>query len=482
VKRISIDHILNIGISLSNEKDPNRLLRTILYEAMDITGCDSGMIFILDGEALSLKIMINKSLNYYRGGDGSVIKLPPIDLKPESVCARSVLDRTLIDVPNAENDTRFDFCTLHRYDASIGYKTSSMLAVPMEDHGNVIGVLLLINAKNDAGEIVSFNPADHLVVLSLASQAAIRLTNMNYSAEIFETLDSFAKVMSTAIDARTPYNANHTRNMVKYGSRFLDWMEATGNGWRMGEVERRQFLMSIWLHDVGKLAIPQEIMDKESRLGSKLSQIEQRFTVIGLLNKISLLSGTIGSEEYNHRAKSLSDADALIHQVNSSDFLSDDTLAAIDALSKRTYENEKGEVSPWITPEEYESLSIRKGTLTEAEREVIESHVTMTAKMLDEMKFSHNYAKVPGWAASHHEFLNGMGYPHHKTADDLPREVRLLTILDIFDALTARDRPYRAPMPAEEALVILDGMARDGQLDGTLLNLFKQSNAWEEDT
>ncbi|MPM03273.1 hypothetical protein SDC9_49538 [bioreactor metagenome] len=483
MSKISIARMLDIGISLSSEKNPNRLLRIILNEAMNITGCDGGTLYIKSGDVLSFKMIINKSMNCYKGVDGTFINLPPVALRPENVCARSVLEHSLINVPDVYKDARFDFSDRRRYDTVTGYHTTSMLVIPMEDDcGDVIGVLQLINAKNEAKESVPFDPADHQAILSLASQAAIRLTNMNYSAEIIETLDSFAKVMSTAIDARTPYNANHTRNMVKYGSRFLNWLEATGNEWRMDEAECRQFLMSIWLHDVGKLAIPQEIMDKESRLGSRLSQIEQRFTVIGLLNKISLLSGTIDEVEYNRRVKALNDADALIHQVNNTDFLSDETLAAINALSKRTYINEKGESCLWITSEEYDSLSIRKGTLTEAEREVIESHVTMTAKMLDEMKFSRNYAKVPEWASSHHEFLNGRGYPNHKTADALSREVRLLTILDIFDALTARDRPYKAPMPTEDALVILDGMVKDGQLDGTILSLFKQSNAWQEDT
>ncbi len=482
MSKISMARMLDIGISLSSEKNPNRLLRIILNEAMDITGCDGGTLYIKNGDVLSFKMIINKSINCFKGADGAAIHLPPVTLRPENVCARSVLDHSLINVPDVYKDARFDFSDRRSYDEATGYRTTSMLVIPMEDDcGEVIGVLQLINAKNEAKESVPFDPADHQAILSLASQAAIRLTNMNYSAEIIETLDSFARVMSTAIDARTPYNANHTRNMVKYGTRFLNWLKATGNEWRMDEAECRQFLMSIWLHDVGKLAIPQEIMDKESRLGSKLPRIEQRFIVIGLMNKISLLQGSVDREEYDRRTAALDEADALIHQINNADCLSDDSLAAIDELAIRTYVNEKGETRPWLTPEEYDSLSIRKGTLTDAEREIIESHVSMTARMLGEMKFTRNYGKVPEWASSHHEFLNGKGYPNHKTAGGLPREVRLLTILDIFDALTARDRPYKAPMPTEEALAILEGMAQEGQLDGNILSLFKQSSAWKED-
>jgi HD-GYP domain-containing protein (c-di-GMP phosphodiesterase class II) len=170
----------------------------------------------------------------------------------------------------------------------------------------------------------------------------------------------------------------------------------------------------------------------------------------------------------------------LIGKVNKAGFLPDETLAQIDALAARTYIGADGESRPWLTKAEHVSLSVRKGTLTNDERGIMESHVVMTEKMLSEMKFSRSYGKVPGWACAHHEFLNGRGYPNHLSGDEIPREVRILTILDIFDALTARDRPYKPPMPTEKALAILQDMKNDGQLDGELLELFVKSNAWEE--
>ncbi len=477
---IDIEKLLNIGISLSTEKNPNRLLLTILEAAMDITHCDGGTLYILNENALTFKIMITRSMNIHKGGDGESIDLPPVELCPENVCARAALEYGLINVPDVYNDPRFDFSGPRNYDAITGYKTTSMLVVPMQDdQGQVIGVLQLINAKDKQGSTIAFEPALQSVVLSLASQAAIRLTNMNYSVEIIDLLNSFVRVMSVAIDARSPYNANHTRNMARYGEHFLQWLSTSGNPWQFTESEKHQFLMSVWLHDVGKLVIPLEIMDKESRLGTALIHVEHRFQIIGYLNRIALLNGKLSFEEYTEQSNQLEHAKALIAKVNTVGFLSDELLAQVHTLAKHTYEDENGEVHPWLTQDEHHSLSVRKGTLTQEERSIMESHVILTKKLLDEMKFSRSYAYVPIWAAAHHEFLNGNGYPLGLKGEEIPREVRLLTILDIFDALTARDRPYKPGMPIEKTLQILGEMVQQGQIDGEILALFIQSRAWE---
>ena len=478
---VSVEKLLDIGIALSSEKNPNRLLRTILEAAMDLTACDGGTLYTLSGDALVFRIMITKSMHAYKGCAGEPIDLPPVPLLPENVCARAALDRTLISIPDVYNDPRFDFSGPRRYDAITGYKTTSMLVIPMEDDcGDVIGVLQLINAKDASGCTVAFDPSCRQIVLSLASQAAIRLTNMNYSAEVVELLDSFVRVMSAAIDARTPYNANHTRNMARYGERFLDWLSAVNHPWKLDEAEKRQFLMSVWLHDVGKLVIPLEVMDKDSRLGTALPAVEQRLRTIALLARIACLSGELTREEYNRELSDLKTARDLIARANTAGFLSDEMLIQIDALATRTYLDETGALCPWLTEAEHTCLSVRRGTLTARERCIMESHVEMTEKMLGEMKFSRSYAKVPGWAAAHHEYLNGEGYPNRLSGDRIPREVRLLTILDVFDALTARDRPYKPGMPVDKALSILKDMAAQGQLDGQLLELFIASAAWED--
>jgi len=478
---IELNQLLEIGIALSREKDPNCLLRTILEAAMEITSCDGGTLYILTENQLHFKMMITKSKNYYKGLCGEPIDLPAVALCPENVCAHAVLSGELINVPDVYNDQRFDFSGPLRYDAMTGYQTTSVLVVPMEDdYGDVIGVLQLINATNKDGKIIAFDATYQQVISSLASQAAIRLTTMNYSAEVVELLDSFVRVMSTAIDARSPYNANHTRNMAKYAERFLDWLQGQNHPWSFNQQEKRQLLMSIWLHDVGKLVIPLEVMDKETRLGSMIHAVEYRFETIRLLNKIDLLSNTIEQEEYRKREEMLQQSKDLVAKANVVSFLPDDLLREIELLSLKTYLGEDGRSHPWLEERERIALSVRKGTLTNEERAVMESHVLMTKKMLGEMKFSRNYAMVSEWASAHHEYIDGSGYPNQKKEEEIPREVRIITILDIFDALTARDRPYKPAMPVEKALGILQAMKNEGKLDGELLGLFIQSKAWEE--
>lgn len=472
--------ILDLSIALSAERNREALLFRILDAAMDLTQCDGGTLYLLENDSLHFCRMVTRSFGIRQGGAEVPITLPPVPLKPTHICARAVLDEALINVADVRSDDRFDFSGAAHYDAMTGYTTRSMLVVPLtNDRGKIIGVLQLINALTDQGEITAFPVEEEFLVSALASQAAISLTNMQYAERVRNLLDSLVRALSTAIDERTPYNANHSRNMARYADAFLDWLETTGNVWHFDAEQRRELLLSVWLHDVGKLTIPLEVMDKESRLGPAIRDVHQRFSNMELLSRIALLEGRISTEDAEKFETERKEALALIEKVNTAGFLSDDTLAAIHALAKRTYTDLTGAELPWITEEERICLSVRKGTLTAEEREIMESHVALTARILNQVSFPEEYARVPQWASAHHEFLNGKGYPAHMTAEKLPREVRLITILDIFDALTATDRPYKKAMPVEKALSILHSMVEEGALDGEILALFEESRAWE---
>lgn len=479
MKPVSTTKLLDIGIALSKEKDPEKLLETILVAAMEMMNCDGGTLYIKERDCLKFKLMITKSLDIFKGGH-SEIDLPPVKLTRKNVCAFSAIEGRLVNIEDVYESEKFDFSGPRNYDKLTGYRTTSMLVVPMEnDYGEIIGVMQFLNALTDEGEITSFDEGYEPVVMSLASQAAISLTNVNYSNEITDILNSFVQVMSTAIDERSPYNANHTKNMERYAQRFMDWLNENTD-WKFSELHRHQLLMSIWLHDVGKLVIPLEVMDKTSRLGLRLHEIERRFEYIALSNEISFLKNEMSKEEYEARCKSFKDAWELINSVNHVGFLTDEMLTKVQDCAKLTYVDSDGKVQPLLNDEELTCLSVRKGTLTEAERKEMERHVSATKKMLDKMHFSRNYHMVPKWAASHHEFLNGTGYPEGLSGDAIPLEVRLITILDIYDALTAVDRPYKRGMPAEKALSILGEMAeKEGKLDKGILEMFKESGAWE---
>ena len=474
--------LLDVCIALSAERDREALLFRILDTAMDLTNCDGGTLYLLEEDGLHFCRMVTRSFGIRQGGAEAPITLPPVPLKQSHVCARAVLEESLINVSDVKSDTRFDFSGAAKYDAMTGYDTRSMLVFPLtNDRGKIIGVLQLINALTENGEITCFAPEWEPLVNALASQAAISLTNMQYAERVQSLLDSLVRALSTAIDERTPYNANHSRNMARYAAAFLDWLERSGNDWKFDADHRREFLMSVWLHDVGKLTVPLEVMDKQSRLGPALKDVQQRFAAMKLLNRIDMLEGRVSAIDAQALDVQRADALALIEKADRAGFLPDDMLAAIDEIAKRTYLNEAGEELPWITEEEHVCLSVRKGTLTAVERLIMEDHVVVTGRILDQVAFPDEYANVPLWAAAHHELLNGKGYPQHRTAESLPDEVRLLTILDVFDALTAKDRPYKPGMPVEKALSILHSMADEGSMDKNILALFEESQAWEID-
>lgn len=479
---IDANKLLDVTIALAKEKDHDRLLENILMVAMDITSCDAGTLYILQDNLLYFRVMITKSKQIFRGGRGEAIDLPPVELRQENVCACSVLRQELINIPDVDRDHRYDFSGPGRYDAITGYKTRSMLVVPMEnDLGEIIGVVQLINALDENGNIIPFREEYNRVLLAVGCQAAISLTSMKYKKDTIGLLDSFVRAMSTAIDERSPYNANHTKNMVKYGTRFIQWLNYSGQAWRFDSLEAHQFLMSVWLHDVGKLVIPLEVMDKNSRLGDRIYDVKKRLKLVELLDRIAYLEGRLETGEYEAKKAYLEEVRALVLRVNEPGFVSDEDRKSLEALRDHTYTDTDGKVRPWFIEEEMEALLVQKGTLTPAEREIMESHVTRTRKILAEMSFSKSYAQVPAWASSHHEFLNGKGYPDGLQGEEIPKEVRLLTILDIFEALTATDRPYRPAMPLDRALGVLDAMVEEGALDGQILELFKESQAWKEE-
>ena len=475
----TLQKVLNIGIAFSKEKNREKLLDQILTSAMDITQCDGGTLYINNGETLEFSIMITRSQCIHQGGGEGATTLPPVPLSEENVCACGVLYRRLINIPDVYESSRFDFSGPKKYDAMTGYHTQSMLVVPLEDdREHVIGVVQLINALDENGQIIPFAGEYEQILLAMGSQAAICLTNMNYAHQIRKMLDSYVKVMSTAIDARTPYNANHTKNMVIYATRFIDWLQNNYPGQYFDEQKKQEFIMSVWMHDIGKLITPLEIMDKQSRLAGNYHLVLERLEKIRLLARIAQLEGRMSGAQAEQTLLDIRQAEKLVRTVNEAGPLTDEQIGQVEQLAARTYIEEDGTVHSWLTGQEREQLMIRKGTLTSGERAVMQDHVEKTRMMLEQMALGDDYKDVLQWASRHHELLNGTGYPKGLSGDEICWEIRLLTILDVFEAMTAIDRPYKQPMPAEHALKIMHSMADQGQLDQELLALFEQSRAW----
>jgi len=474
--------VLEIGVLLSSQRDINRLLEQILECAMDLAHCDAGTLYLLDHEHLRFKIMRNHKLKTYEGGNGQDPNLPPVPLSRGNVCALSLLEDRTIRIEDVYHCPDYDFSGPMHYDAMTNYHTQSMLVIPMRNRsGEQVGVLQLINALAEDGETILPFPEDITLALeSIASQAAITIQNVRYLREIKALFHSFVRVMSSAVDERTPYNGSHTRHMAAMGARFLDYLNEKKEA-DFTQEQKEELLMSVWLHDIGKLITPLEVMNKPARLlPSQHSDFLHRMELIRLHSQIRLLSGLISPETYRALEEETRQAEALTEAVNTAGFLPAEKLDALSRLAAASWTDKDGAARPWITQEEFAMLSIPRGTLSEEERQIMEEHVQITDRLLSQIQFSNDLSHVRQWAASHHELLNGSGYPKHLSGDAIPMEVRIITILDIFDALVADDRPYKPGMPVKKALSILESMAlKEGKLDPALTMKFIESKCWE---
>ncbi len=493
-----VEDILNIGIALSVEKDHNLLLEKIVTEARRITHADAGTLYLRDGDFLVFKIMQNETMNSFMGGNGEPINLPPVPMRQENVSSYVALSHQSINIPDVYQAEGFDFSGPKNYDKFSGYRTVSMLVIPLENHeGEIIGVLQLINARDEEGNPIPFASHFDKVISSLASQAAISLTNMQLLEDIERLFNSFVEVMATAIDSRTPYNANHTRRVALLAGELAKVLnEETESKWageKFDSDRTAQLVMAGWLHDIGKIATPLSVMNKSTRIEAQLELVLQRLDYIGqtyknayLEEKLTLMAkGDASSIEaldqsWEEQQVMLEETRDLIIKVdNPSTFVDKDLLAKVQEIASRTYVDSSGCERPWITKSELTGLSVVKGTLTEEERRIMEDHVIVTQRMLEKIPFTHKLKDVPFFAGIHHEHLDGKGYPLGLKEDAIPVEGRILAIVDVFDALTANDRPYKKAMPVEQALKILGFMVKDGELDADLLDVFTKWQVWD---
>lgn len=477
---IQIDKLFEIGIHLTSEKNYNQLLSSILDYAMQISNCDAGTLYLLDNESQSLqfKIMKTRSLSIDTGSQGEKIDLPNVPLSEKNVCAYSAIKKSIVNIDNVYDNVRFDFSGPKSYDRLTGYHTRSMLVVPLENHeGELLGVFQLINAMDPDGNIVAFVKEQELFLLYLASISAISLSNMLHIQEVKELLYSLVASFTAAVDARTPYNANHTKNVTAYVNVFINYLNKLADAGRykthFSKNDIDQLQLASLLHDIGKLIIPLNIMNKPTRLGDKLSMLNMRFDLLLQSWHIDYLEGTISNKIWQREREYILLAKEKVETFNSKGFLTEEELEFIHELSNKYYTRPDGTILFYLTPEEKECLSVQKGTLTEQERIVMESHVDYTRHLLSKIRFHKNYDHVAFLAGSHHEYLDGSGYPDHLSGDALPVESRILTICDIFDALTAKDRPYKKALPVDKSLSILESMASEGKLDAGLVAHFR---------
>ena len=480
-----LKRVLDMGISLTAEKSYSELLDRIISEAMSLTRCEAGTLYILKDNKLYFMIMRNDQMNTYLGNNGEPVDMPPVALNEKYVCAYSAMNKKSVNIADVYQDGNFDWQGPLEYDRITGYHTQSMLVIPLINHeDDVIGVLQLINARDDDHQVCDFGEDQEFVTFSLASQAAISLSNMNMLRELKELMYSFVSSFTTVIDARTPYNAKHTKNVATYCGKFIDYINMLH---RSGQCDyfiddemKEQLYLAAMLHDVGKVITPLDVMNKSDRLSTMLPIMKIRWKYIRMILENQKLAGIIDAAEFDKQLAQLEDNIKFVQEANVKGFLPDEDFARIDELGKLEYKWEQEEV-PFITPEETEELKIRKGTLTQKERQIIEEHVVYTDKILSKINFGKKYDKVRFMAGAHHEFVNGTGYPNHLQGDEIPLEVRMLTIMDVFDSLSSSDRPYRKQSSLADTFEILRAMAKEGKLDSSLVELARKCFIPEEE-
>lgn len=473
--------ILTVGIQLTVEKDDNKLLNAIVEKGMQITNCDASTLYLYEDDVLKFRIMRTLSQNVARGIDGEPITdIPPVPFKEENVCAYTAIHRRVVNIPDVYISEEFDFSGPKRYDAMTGYRTQSMLVIPVENNtGELIGVLQMLNAQDENGNVIPFDSQYEIVIRSLGSLAAIELANIHYVQEIKAQLHSFVEAMATAIDERTPYNGSHTRNVAKYAVILANKIQEKTQKGECDEVfddDRLERLhLAALLHDIGKMIVPRSVMNRATRMDKDMPILEARMELLKSYYEIDFLKGKITEEEYKEKLVLINDIVEFVHRIDTVGFLQQEDFDRVQEIAKLYYEKENGEKVFYITERERGCLSIRKGTLSDEDRKVMESHVVMTDKILSKVHFNKNYTDVPRWAAEHHEYLDGSGYPNHIKGDALDLETRILAVADIYDALTASDRPYKPPMPKEKACAILHSMVNEGKLDGRLVDWMEEA-------
>jgi HD-GYP domain-containing protein (c-di-GMP phosphodiesterase class II) len=480
------NQILDIIMAFHRETDYDNLLNVILTKMMEITGSDAGTLYMLENNQLHFHIVRNISLGVERSKD---LDLPPIKLIPgsiENISAYAAINKEIIQVDDVYESEEFNFNGPKNYDKMTGYRTKSMLVIPLQTMfsgvDRVIGVIQLINSTNENGEVVPFKKVSTTPILTaLANISANTLANVMHTHEIKKMFGSFVEVMTKAIDERSSYNKNHTYNVAELCRKFTSYLSERfqqGHKYHFDLRRHEQLVMSAYLHDIGKIITPLEVMDKPARLGTAFEPVILRMKVKALQVELSYIKNEIAQEEYTELSGKIKEATELIIKSNTAGFLPNEQIEKIKELAELTYTDDDGSTSPILTEANLEALTIQKGTLTDREREIMQEHVSITERLLEKMHFNEYYKDVAGWASGHHECLDGSGYPLGLSGEAVSIEMRILTIADIFDALTASDRPYRKSFPTQKALDILTSMVEEGKLHKELVDLFIESKIY----
>ncbi len=506
------ERLNEIGAALSHERDINRLLENILVAAKTITHADGGTLYRVteDEASLRFEIVRNDSLKIAMGGtSGNPIPFAPLPLRKENgeennsmVAAYAAIHQKTVNIADAYEAAGFDFSGTRKFDERTGYRSQSFLTVPMKNHENaVIGVLQLINSIDpDTGKVVPFSAADQRLAESLASQAAIALTNRQLISQLEQLFESFIQLINVAIDEKSPYTGGHCERVPVLTMMLAEAVNETKEGpladFSMTDKDRYELKIAGLLHDCGKVTTPVHVVDKATKLQTlfdRIHLVDTRFEVLKRDAQIAMLKAKLAlrdvrdaraeerlDEDLGHHLRQLESDREFLRQAN----IGSEAMTAEDQERVRRigtgyrWIDVEGRPANFLSDDELENLNIRAGTLTQKERETINYHIVATIKMLEQLPWPKHLKNVPEYAGGHHERMDGKGYPKGLTREQMSVQARVMGIADIFEALTARDRPYKRGKTLSESLEILGKFKLNGHIDPDLFDVFVRQKVY----
>jgi HD-GYP domain-containing protein (c-di-GMP phosphodiesterase class II) len=492
------EKLLTVGAMLSREASIDRLLELILETAQDLVNADGGTLYrVTEDQQLRFEILRNRTLGIRSGGpsDGPV-NIPPMPLYDNGapvlskVATFTVHKEKTVNITDAYASSEFDFSGTRAMDTKFQYRSQSILAVPMKNHeGEMIGVLQLLNAIDSAsGKIRPFTAQDEKILESLASQAAVALTNRMLIIHLENLFESFISMINHAIDDKSPYTAGHCARVPELTMLLARAVNKVNYGplqnFSMTPRDEYELKIAGLLHDCGKITTPVHVVDKATKLETifdRIHLIDTRFEVARRDLQIAQLAGQISPETFDQRITQLESDRKFLRTTNiGGEFMNEDAIARVHSISTRyPWVNQEGQSIAFLTENEIQNLTIRAGTLNNEERQIINHHIDVTIDMLEKLPWPKHLRNVPEYAGGHHEKMDGKGYPRGLTREQMSVQARCMGIADIFEALTARDRPYKKGKTLSESLEILGKMKLGQHVDPDLFNIFIWEKVYE---
>lgn len=533
-----LERLIEIGLALSAERNHDRLTERILLEAIDITNADGGTLYLRTEEnTLKFVIVRTGSLKIAMGGTTGVpIPFPPVRMYNaetgapnfNNVSAAAALTKQAINIEDAYTAEGYDFSGTKKFDQGTGYRSKSFLCIPLKNYSDeVTGVLQLINAQDAGGNVIPFSKDVQRTVEALASQAAVAIDNQNLIEAQKALMDSLIKVMAHAIDAKSPYTGGHCQRVPELTKLLATKAAAATEGpfkaFALDEQQWYELHVAAWLHDIGKVTTPEYVVDKATKLQTiydRIHEVRTRFEILVRDAEIKMLkaiakgkNARIERRKFKDRVAELKQQWEFVAESNiGGEFMSQEKQEKVREIGKQKWyrhfdrnlglswteakllEAHKPPAEGWEClladqPEHSEAeynlgevlnLCIQRGTLNDDERRKINDHIVLTIEMLNEMPFPKHLKRVPEYAGGHHEKIDGTGYPNRLTGEQMSWPAKMMAVADIFEALTAGDRPYKKAKTLSESLKILSFMKKDKHIDPDLFELFLTSGAYLE--